>query len=104
MVTEKEKLIAIQFENVLQKNNVPIGSYALIDNLPFDGILIYKEDNEWLVSAVSRGKIYRTFGRFQTILYAALFSTIFLVMPEQIGKIHKDFYDALNQNVPEYDG
>lgn len=91
MVTEKEKSIAKQFENVLQKNNVPIGSYALIDNLPFDGIFLHKEDNEWLVSAVSRGKVYRTFGRFQAILYAALFSTIFWQCPSKLVKYIRIF-------------
>lgn len=74
-----------------------------IKNIPFEGIFLYKENNEWIVSDVSRSKIYKTYGRFNSIVYAAVFCIDMLFLPNKIGEVESDFYNALNKNVPEYD-
>ena len=101
MITEKEQRIANELDKLL-RNNVEPGVYSIMNDIPFDGIYMYKENEKWVVADVSRGKIYRYLGEFREIFLASLFCINMLVPYEKTGELGKKFCKMLHENVPGY--
>lgn len=102
MVTEKEKQMAGKLDEALKVSGVSTGAYSIIAEIPFDGFFLYKENDEWIVAAASRGNLYQTFGHFSKMFYASLFF-IDMVEPFRNNEIQNVFRRLLRGNVSEFE-